>query len=107
MEPSTNAVRRHGHSDRTGDLRKKSFRRLLQIMNLVTINCESALLSTDPEEIGCHLKNAKKYYATMLRHAWRHSLTVEDMHALELGSVRLEAMISKLTERYATQKGRK
>jgi hypothetical protein len=105
MERSINIpVNRNERSDRTSKLRKRSFRRLLEVMNLVTINCESALLSSDLEQIGCHLNNAKRYYVTMLRHVWRHPLTVQNIHALELGSVRLESTIAKLVARCAMQK---
>ena len=69
-------------------------------MDLVTINCESALLSLDLEQIKSHLRNAKKHYLTMLRHSWRLSLTAQDVHALELRCVRLEAIISELETRY-------
>ncbi|HEX4074745.1 MAG TPA: hypothetical protein VHX49_05045 [Candidatus Acidoferrales bacterium] len=104
MAPSTNAsAGRRALLDCTDNLRKRTFRRLLGIMNLVTINCESALLSSDLEQIECHLRNAKKHYLTMLRHFWRLSLTVQDLQALELRSVRLEAVISELEARYATE----
>jgi len=69
-------------------------------MDLVTINCESALLSRDLEQIESHIRNAKKHYLTMLRHTSRLSLTPQDVHALELRSVRLEAIISELEARY-------
>ena len=104
MRPSTDAsAGGRALSDCIGDLRRRSFRRLLGIMDLVTINCESALLGCDLEQIECHLRNAKKHYLTMLRHSWRLSLTVQDVHALELRSVRLEAVISRLEARYVAE----
>ena len=105
MAPLTNpSVGRRALLDDTRNSRPRSFQRLLGIMRLVAINCESALCSSDLEQIECHLRNAKKHYMMMLRHSWRLSLTVQDIHALELESVRLEAVISGLETRYATKK---
>ena len=101
MEPSTNAsAGRRARLDCTDSFRRRSFRRLLGIMDLVTINCESALLSRDLEQIESHIRNTKKHYLTMLRHTSRLSLPAHDVHALELRSVRLEAIISELEARY-------
>lgn len=72
-------------------------------MDIVTINCESALRSGDPEQVTYHLVGARKYYAIMLRHSWRVRLTSRDVSDLELRSVHLESLISKLEARYETE----
>lgn len=82
---------------------KRSFRRLLGMMDIVTINCESAFASSDLEQVESHLRNAKKHYLTMLRHSRRFSLTAQDIFALELRTVRLQAIISALEARYALE----
>lgn len=73
-------------------------------MSLVTINCQSALCSSDLEQMRSNLENAKRHYVTLLRHLWRFPLTVQEVRALELRSVRLEETISKLEAQCAIQK---
>ncbi|HEX4077171.1 MAG TPA: hypothetical protein VHX49_17355 [Candidatus Acidoferrales bacterium] len=69
-------------------------------MNLVTINCESALRSSDPGQLAWHIASARKYYAIMLRHSFRCRLTVWDVNDLQNRSVRLESLIARLEARF-------
>jgi hypothetical protein len=94
------AKNRHSRNvdhDRTG------IEDLLKLMNQVTANCETALLSTNHEIRRDHIRSAKKSYAVALRWAGRLSFSVDDVSAFELCAVRLENVVSKLEEQYVNQ----
>jgi hypothetical protein len=101
MEPTTTvSVGSKEYVDRENELRSKSSRRLEKIMNLVTINCESALRSSDPGQMARHITSARKYYAIMLRHSLRFRLTARDVNDLQNRSVQLESLIARLEARF-------
>jgi hypothetical protein len=103
MKPTPDlSVGRKEQPDRENQPGKRALARLLKIMNLVTINCESALRSSDLNEVARHIASARKHNAIMLRHCSRFSLE-QDVKELRLRSVRLESLVSKLEARFQTE----
>jgi hypothetical protein len=88
---------------RSVDDNRKGIELVLELMNLVTAACETALLSTNRETRKACIYSAKKSYAAALLRAGRLSFEVKDVHAFELSSVGLESVISRLEGQYRDQ----
>lgn len=84
----------------TGQPQNLTFRQLLSLLDLAISDCESALRSSSLRLIGRRLKLAKKSYGTALRSISYHSLTVEEVQALDTKSILLEAAIARLEARF-------
>lgn len=84
----------------TGQPQNLTVRQLLSLLDLAISDCESALRSSSLRVIGRRLKLAKKSYATVLRSTRYHSLTVEEVQALDWKSTLLEAAIARLEARF-------
>jgi hypothetical protein len=82
-----------------GQPQSLTVRQMLGLLDLAISDCESALRSSSLPVIGRRLKLAKKSYATILRSISYHSLTVEEVRALDLKSIFLEAAIARLEAR--------
>jgi hypothetical protein len=105
-ELSTHKSKRYEAKNRLSrnvDHDRRGIEVLLNLMNLVTADCETALLSTNHEIRRDHIRSAKKSYAVALRWAGRLSFSVDDVNAFGLCAVRLENVVSKLEEQYVNQ----